>query len=95
MPELKRIWLVRDAEPSVLDDDSIQNEEHRLAQFSQPKGHDIDQFVRIITGTPGRTWWEENTKVYTDGASARKDAEKRLAKMRKRYGKQAYSYDRG
>ena len=94
MAELKKVWLVRDADPSVLDDPAIENEDAQLEQFSDPKGHDIDEFMRIAFGTRPNTWWAEHTKLYTDAASARKDAKQRLAKLKSHY-KQGYSYDRG
>lgn len=81
MPEIKKVWVVRDADASNLDDPAITDEEHLLQQFMWEM--DIHKFVRVIMGSPGNTWEAEHSKVYDDEASARKDAEKRLVKLRK------------
>jgi hypothetical protein len=87
LAEIKRVWVVRDAAVSDLDDPAIQNEAHLLEQFMWEM--DIDKFVRVVSGTPGDKWREEHSKVYDDEASARKDAVKRLGKLRKLHGKSA------
>jgi hypothetical protein len=96
MAEIKKLWLVVDAptgEDNTLDylweDKAIHDEEHRLAHYcgALPEGgYDIYQFIRVWTG--GVEYRKsDNPKVYDDAASAKKDAEKRLAKARAAYEK--------
>ncbi len=94
MAELKTVWMVRDlgknydlfspdfwpGRPEV-----PQDEEVLLAQVGYvAEGYSIDEFTRIVMGT-GKEWWTENTKVYDDAASAKKDALNRLNKLHKRH----------
>jgi hypothetical protein len=97
MAEIKKLWLVLDAPKAtgsldyLWEDSAIQDEEHRLAHFCgalSEGGYDVDQFVRVYWGGQQRTL-KENPKVYDDEASARKDAEKRLAKARTAYEKRS------
>lgn len=96
MAEIKKFWIVSD--PVKIDgsyshywDATIQDDEHRLAQIcgALPEGgYDVDMFVRVYMGTwhLGRGRWDkEHSKVYSDAASARADAEKRMAKATKAY----------
>lgn len=95
MPEIKKVWLV--STPSnqtnmdwLWTDPAMKNatDEDRLAQFCgalQEGGYDMDYFMRVVFGTPANVWWREKSKVYDDAASARKDAEKRLAQAKKSY----------
>jgi hypothetical protein len=95
MPEIKRVWLVvTPGNQKDLDwlwtDPAMKNatDADRLEQFCgalAEGGYDMDKFMRVVFGTPAAAWWKEKSKVYDDEASARKDAEKRLAKAKKAY----------
>ena len=96
MPEIKKFWPVHDApeyagsngSDYLWTDPDIKSEEHRLAHFSsalEEGGHSLHKMIRIYNGTGQDTWEKENTKVYDDAASARKDAEKRMAKAHQRF----------
>jgi hypothetical protein len=74
--ELKVVWIVRDPSP-VSEFDEIVFE------------HPVSRLHTLIAGTGVRTWEEEHTKLYTDEASAKRDAQARWAN-RPRTG----SYDR-
>lgn len=84
MAEIKQVWVVRDGAESDLDDPAIKSwpgdlEENILSQFLYKA--DINEFVRIVMGS-GNDWWDEHHKVYDDEASARRDAEARLKRLR-------------
>lgn len=90
MAELRKLWIVVDADESVLD----YPEDHVLAHFCgalDEGGYSLDKFLRIYSGTGHSTWEKENTRVYDDEASARKDAEKRLSKLRSKSKKKTAS----
>ena len=86
MPELKKVWVVRDA--SLLDfttskgfDPAALAKDDAIEQFMWEM--DIDEFINVIRGSIGKTWWEEHSKIYPDEGSASADAKKRLEKVRK------------
>lgn len=95
MAEIKKFWVVFD--PMKIDgsyahyweDPAIQDQEHRLMQIAgalSEGGYDIHTLVSIYRGGEGHKKWDkEHAKVYDDAASARADAEKRMAKARKAY----------
>lgn len=94
MPEIKRFWIVSTPIGNLdwlWTDDSVQDDEHRLAHFCGglgEGGYDLDKFFRVMQGTVltgPKTLWAEKTKIYDDEASARKEAEKRMAKAKKAY----------
>ena len=95
MAELKKLWICYAptkidgsfehlfGDPSIT---KIQDEEHRIAQIGpSPEGMTVHAFVRVYMGTGQDRWEKEKTKVYDDYASAKKDAEGRLAKAKKQY----------
>jgi hypothetical protein len=63
--ELKTVWVVRDWNNRI--------EYLREMVFPEPVG----QLVNYIRGA-GRSWEEENTKLFTDESSAMKDFERRM-----------------
>lgn len=96
MAEIKKFWIV--STPSgqkdldwLWTDPAVRDDEDRLAQFCGglgEGGYDLDKFLRVMQGTVlmgGRKLWEEKTKIFDDEASARKEAEKRLAQAKKSY----------
>ena len=64
-----------------------------MFQFLDPEGMSIDRFIRIVQGTQGNTWDKEKSKVYSDLASAQKDADARFKRLMSKMPKKAYSYD--
>lgn len=97
MAEIKKLWKVQDAAESNLDDPAIKSwpgdlEENILSQFMAEVT--VDELVRIVRGSPGSIWWDENTKLYDDEGSARRDAEARLRKLRKKVERQKSAAER-
>lgn len=100
MAEIKKVWMVREPNKNEFDifDPSYweprpvpTDEDELLGQFDYAEdGISVDTLVDIIVGTSltGKgLWWKENTKIYDDAASAKKDAKKRLEAARKRHEK--------
>ena len=90
MPEVKKLWIVIDVPEdwNIFTDPAIHNEEHRLLHYCgalDEGGYSLDKFLRVFSGTGWEQWDKENPKVYDDGGSARKDAEKRLAKDKAKF----------
>jgi hypothetical protein len=90
MAEIKKIWLVHDYPGmdvnDLFTDPAIRDEEHRLQQLmGDPSGYSPDTLFRIVFGTGIHKFFAENPKLYDDAASARKDAESRVAKARAKY----------
>jgi len=92
MAELKRVWIIRDYNlkpEDLFTDPAHKDDEDRLRDLGWDEdGVSVDSLVNIIIGgftINPRGWQQEKTKLYTDAASARKDAEKRLAKLRAKY----------
>lgn len=89
MAEIKKVWLVQDKiggdTDELFTDARYETEVDRLNEFYEKEGLTIDRFVIRIMGTPGNAFEEENSKVYDDASSAKKDAEGRLEKARKQY----------
>ena len=71
MAKLKTVWIVRDASPDSM----------LLDIFWEQPINRIDDYIR---GTPPRGWNGEKHTVYTEEAEAKKDAEKRLEKAKKK-----------
>ena len=106
MAELKHVWLVRTPsltspkefaeDPALQKRDGTLDEKQALAQFCDPDGHSVDTLASILIGMGGRgdAWAREKSKLYTDKASAMKDAEKRLRAFLRRAKQAGYSYDR-
>lgn len=63
--EIKTVWVVRD----------WNNRIEYLSELVFPEP--VEQLVNYIRGS-GRSWEEENTKLFTDQASAMKDFERRM-----------------
>jgi len=63
--EIKTVWVVRDWNNRI--------EYLRELVFPEP----VEQLVNYIRGG-GRSWEEENTRLFTDEASAMKDFERRM-----------------
>jgi len=90
MAELKKCWVVRNVSKAEIQDAAETGE--RLTADDLVYETTAEGLVSLIIGTesqPGR-WRVEKTKIHTDLASAKADAEKRLAKIYKN----ASSYDR-
>lgn len=68
MAELITVWLVRNPTKESLRQEIV----HEWP---------VERLPTLIIGTTVATWREENTKLYTDEASATKDAKKRWEKM--------------
>lgn len=93
MAEIKKVWLVTDYvgdDPNDLfTDPAIKDEEHRLMQLCgalDEGGYDQDKLFRIVWGTgDAARFFKENPVIHDSADSARKDAEKRMAKYRKKY----------
>lgn len=68
---LQTVWIVRDATPDSTLGDIF---------WEQPLNR-LDDYIR---GTPGRAWNSEKHTVYTEEGEAKKDAERRLEKARKK-----------
>jgi len=68
MAELTQVWLVRNPTKDSLRQEIV----HEWP---------VDRLPTLIIGTTVETWRAENTKLYTDEASATKDAKKRWEKM--------------
>jgi len=66
--ELVRVWVVRDPGPNTLFEEMV---------FEWP----VSRLYDLMVGT-GRKWLQERTKLYTDEASAKRDAEKRWRAVR-------------
>lgn len=91
MAEVRKLWIVRNASSGILDDSSL-TEGDRLLQFCaalDEGGYSMEKFLRIYEGTGSEVWKSESTKVYDDAVSARRDAEKRLAKLKEKQAKTA------
>lgn len=103
MAELKRVWMVRTptdpglaTDPALLTPEGTLDEESLLFQFCDPEGVSINALVRIIVGGAmhdPNVWAKEKTKLYSDAASAQRDAETRMKKYLQRH-KKAYDYSR-
>lgn len=94
MAEIKNFWICHDpvkvdgSYDHLFEDPAITSEEVRIAQLGpDSEGMSIHRLVRVYVGTGQDTWEREKTKVYEDFASAKADAEKRIAKLRKQYDK--------
>jgi hypothetical protein len=92
MAEIKRFHLCRDpmriegSYDHLFEDPAIKDEDDRIAQLGPiEEGWSIHGLVRVYMGTGQDQWEQEHTKIYADFASAKADAVKRLAKVRKQY----------
>lgn len=70
--EIKTVWIVRDWNNRI--------EYTRELVFPEP----VEDLVNYIRGS-GRSWEEENTKLFTDEASAMKDFERRMKPVDKEH----------
>lgn len=95
MPELKKIWFVHDepGEDGTHDWlwDELKDDEERLFQLCGGLGSDGDTSPRylfsVMFGTGNSRWFNQNPKLFSDEASARAEAQKRLDKFKKQYDK--------
>ena len=96
MAEIKALWLVHNVTKVdgsldwLFEDPAVQDDEHRLAHYcgalDESGGYSIDQFVRVYWGGEGhKRSGPDKYRLYSDEASARKDAETRLKKDRAAY----------
>lgn len=93
MSLIKKIWMVSDyqgGDPSSMwTDPAFQDDEHRLGYYCgalQEGGYSADQLFRVIHGTEISQFFRENPVLHDSADSARKDAEKRFARDKKKYG---------
>lgn len=90
MAEIKKFWMVRDMLKleHLFEDPILKTDAERVGQLmGDQEGMSIHKIVRIYMGTGQDLWEKENTKLYDDAASAKKDAEARLKKARAKYEK--------
>ena len=94
MAEIKRLWIVAtppaDQLVDMWTDPAYQDDDHRIMHFcgalAESDGYSIDQFVRVYWGGKGHlTWDKERSKLYSDEASAKKDATARFEKAKRKY----------
>lgn len=69
--ELTSVWVVRDPSDGV--------DVEMMSEIVFPI--EVSRLVNLVIGTGAQTWKHENTKLYTDEASAKRDAETRLKKL--------------